>query len=308
MYRAAQDLIEYLMTTVGGGAQDSEHRLLRSAAHQAYRDLLNVRDWNWLVGEAALPAAISGSNGKRFLLPANVRSVDALIPPSLVTPVVFVTPREWRMVETLKTPVTTSGPIYWTVVRSATNPDRMELKIAGQSTPIDSTKTYYYGYRRAAVPLKYMGYEPVCRDGSLTAAEAPGAVKRYGTATQHPEGPTGITPFTAEELLGVSGSLVGTPPNGAKTVVSDFLDVSDGMYSALLAGAEVWVAKLLGKNVEGAMAAYDRELRRAFEADVVSPIANRRVSIGRYPETDQVRWGTPRALGYYSPSGPDTGA
>jgi hypothetical protein len=306
VYHAAQDLIEYLMATVGGGAQDSEHRVLRSAAHQAYRDLLNVRDWNWLAGEMALPAAIAGSDGKKFLLPVGVRSVDALVPPERTTPVIYVLPREARMLESVT--ASTNGPVYWTAVRSSTKPDRWEIHMAGNPTPIDPAESYYIWYRRTAQPLKYMGYEPVCRDGSLTAVEAPGAVKRYGTAAHHPEGPAGLYPYTAEEILGLANSLVGTPPPDAKTVVSDRLDVSDAMYSSLLAGAEAWVAKLLGKNVEGALAVYNRELRLAFEADVVAPISGRRVAVGRYPESDSLWWGTPRSLGYYSPSAPDTGA
>lgn len=306
MYYAAQDIIEYLMNSVGGGSQDSEHRLLRSAAHNAYRDLLNAREWNWLNAEMPLPAAVSGSSNKVFMLPDTVKTVDALIPPDRTTGVAYVTPSEWRRLEANNVSVGTMA--HWTAVRSPTRPDRWQIMVAGTPSPLDPTKTYYITYRRAPAPLRYMGFEPASRDGSLTASNAPGAVKRYGTATNHPEGASGMYPFTAEEILGLSGSMSGTPPTGAKTVVSDYLDVSSAMFTALLSGAEVWLAKLMGKNVDGATAVYARDLRLAFEADVVAPISGRRISIGRYPELSNIAWGTPRALGYYSASAPDTGA
>lgn len=305
MYYAAQDIVEYLMNSVGGGSQDSEHRLLRSAAHHAYRDLMHCREWHWLSSEAPLPAAVSGTNGKEYVLPANVKTVDGLITPDRTTAVSYITPREWRILESES--LAPGSAVYWTVVPDPTKPDRWRLKIAGNPTPIESGKTYYITFRRKPLPLKYMGFEEICRNGTLDATSAPGAVKRYGTATHHPEGPSGIYPYTAEEVLGVAGSLIGTPPAGARTVVSDRLDVSESMFTALLSGAEVWLAKMLGKNVEGALAVYNRDLRMAFEADSPAPIAGRREGIGRYPEVDAVSWGTPRAMGYYSPSQPDTG-
>jgi hypothetical protein len=154
-----------------------------------------------------------------------------------------------------------------------------------------------------------MGYETVCRNGSLNATNAAGAVKRYGTTANFPEGLSGVYPYTAQEILGSAGSMVGTPPSGAKTVVSDYLDVSEHMFTALLSCAESWLARLMGKNVEGALAVYQRDLRLAMESDVIAPISGRRAAVDRYPEMQAPLFaGTPRSLGYYSPSGPDTGA
>lgn len=305
MYYAAQDLIEYLMNSVGGGAQDSEHRLLRAAASNAHREVMYAREWNWLETQAQLPTAVTGSNNKLFALPANVKTVDALVAEERTKAMAFVTPREWLDIESKQLP--TSNVVYWTVVPSPYMPDRWLLKVAGTPSPIDDPNKFWISYRRKPGPLRRMGYEPVCRDGSLNAGNAAGAVKRYGTPENFPEGPSGIYPFVAEEILGLNGSLVGNPPNGAKTVVSDFLDVSESMYTALLACAEVWVAKMMGKNVEGALAVYARDLRMAFEADNLTPISGRRVGFGRYPESQSISVGTPRALGYYGPSGPDTG-
>jgi hypothetical protein len=305
MYYAAQDLMEYLMNSVGGGVQDGEHRLLRAAASNAHREVMYARDWNWLATEAQLPTAVSGSNNKLFLLPVNVKNVDALVSVERTKAMLYVTPREWLDIEAKQLP--TSNAVYWTVVPSQTQPDRWLLKVAGTPSPIDSPNKFWITYRRKPAPLRRMGYEPSSRDGSLTSSTAAGCVKRYGTATNFPEGPSGVYPFVAEEILGVAGSLVGTPPANAKTVVSDFLDASESMYTALLASAEVWVAKMMGKNIEGALAVYNRDLRMAFEADNLTPMSGRRVGFGRYPESDAVSFGTARALGYYGPSGPDTG-
>lgn len=293
MYYAAQDILEYLMSSVGGGAQDGEHRLLRQAAHHAYRDVMNARDWNWHITDATLTDASTGSGDgiKTFTLPENVKNVDSLIPPSSYSVDTFyVSPSEWNRINTL-TP-TLNGPVYWTVMKDASLPDRWQIRMAGSPPQVP----FKYTYRRKPKPLQYMGVEPACRAPNFSVA---GAVRRYGTVANHPEGLAGIYPYTAEEIIGLSGSLVGTPPAGAKTVVSDYVDASDSMFTAILSACEVWTAKLMGKNVEGAMSVQGRDLRLAMEADAVAPYSGRRSAVSA--------GAGPRALGYYSPSGPDTG-
>jgi hypothetical protein len=307
MYYAAQDIIEYLMNSVGGGAQDSENRVLRSAAMNGYRDVVYARDWNWHVTHMQLPAAQPGSNGKVYVLPANLKNIDALIPPNRATTVAYITPQEWQRMEAYG--LSTGEPIYWTMEKCPSQPDRWQLMLAGNPTSINPSLTYWITYRRKPAPLRYMGYEPACRSGQLTATTAPGAVRRYGTAANYPEGPAGVHPFTAEEILGLEGSLRGEPPASAKTVVSDYLDVSENMMSAVFSAAEVWIAKLMGKNVEGAMSVYQRDLRLAMEADNINPIAGRRTGTSRYPEYAAPPLAanslTPTGMGYYSPSAPD---
>jgi hypothetical protein len=65
-------------------------------------------------------------------------------------------------------------------------------------------------------------------------------------------------------------------PAGTKFVITDYLDISPGMYTALLSGAEVWMARLTGKNIEGATGIYGRDLRMAFESDAMAPLSGRR--------------------------------
>lgn len=293
MYYAAQDLIEYLMNSVGGGAQDSEHRLLRAALHHAYRDVVNVRDWNFHVATGTLAAGGGGSsNGvTSFTLPANVKNIDALIPPlSHPTVTAFVTPAEWQRINIMLPAL--NAPIYWTVLKDPALPDRWQIRMAGAPPDVE----FNYIYRRRPTPLRYFGYETEARQPGFAVT---GAVRRYGTVTQFPEGISGLHPYTAQEIIGMNGSLIGTPPANAKTVVSDYVDASDSMFTAILSGAEVWLARMNGKNVEGAMTIYNKDLRMAFEADSVVPISGQRAGGARLSAA--------RALGYYSPSGADTG-
>lgn len=296
MYYCAQDIMEYLMNSVGGGAQDSEHRLLRSAAVHAYRDVVNARDWNWHVSEAILSddnTVGSGDGGRSFTLPANVKNLDNLVAASdNPTATIYLPPTDWVRVDR-KLPQINS-PVYWTVMKDPAAADRWLLRLAGSP---DTTRTYRFTYRRRPSPLQYMGFEQECRDGTIGRA---GMVSRIGTSASHPDGIGGRNRITAEEIIGLAGSLIVYSDENlddALVVVSDYVDASDGMFTAILSGAEVWLAKMMGKNVEGALAVYNRDLRMAFEADSVVPMSGTRGS--------SVFTSRARALGYYSPSGPD---
>jgi hypothetical protein len=311
MYYCAQDIIEYLMASVGGGAQDSEHRMLRAAAGNAYRDVVHAREWKWHDAESALPEAEADSGGKAYLLPVDAASIDALVAPDRTTGTAYVTYQEYVRLESY--PSSYGDTIYWTTLASRKHPHRLLLLVAGIPPAIDPSRhaEYYVTYRRKPQPLRFMGFEKACRDGSLDASSAPGAVKRYGTAAHHPEGPNGLNPFLAEEILGVDGSLIGTPPEGARTVVSDKLDIAEYMLSAVLSGAEAWLARLKGSNVEGALAVHSRDMRMAMEADTVAPMSGRRLNLSRHPENMPIPFSgnasTARTMGFYGPSQPDTG-
>lgn len=311
MYYCAQDIVEYLMASVGGGAQDSEHRMLRAAAGNAYRDVIHAREWKWHDTESALPDAEANSGGKAYLLPPGVTAVDALVAPDRTAETAYITYQEYVRMEAY--PSSYGDTIYWTTVNSPAKPDRLLLLVAGIPPAIDASRhdEYFVTYRRKPPPLRYFGFEKVCRDGSLDANDAPGAVKRHGTPDRHPEGPNGLHPFTAEEILGVAGSLVGTPPANARTVVSDRLDIGEYMLSAVLSGAEAWLARLKGANVEGALTVHARDMRMAMESDVSAPMSGRRRVLGRHPENVPIPFAgnpsTARTLGFYSTSQPDTG-
>jgi hypothetical protein len=70
------------------------------------------------------------------------------------------------------------------------------------------------------------------------------------------------------------------------------------MYTAVLSGADMWLARLLGKNIDGATAVFQRDMRLAMEADQITPISGQRSFGALY---------SPRAMGYYSPTQANTG-
>jgi hypothetical protein len=74
------------------------------------------------------------------------------------------------------------------------------------------------------------------------------------------------------------------------------------MFTAVLTGAEMWMARMQGKGIEGAVGLYTRDLKLAMEQDVVAPISGRRAPYDRVPDSDGARY-----AGVYSPLGPDQG-
>ena len=93
MYYCAQDIIEYLISSIGGSTQDSSHRVLRQAAHHGYRDVVYARDWMYHSTEMTLPDPVSGTDNKVYLLPAGVRNLDAVVPPDRALRTCYVTPQ-----------------------------------------------------------------------------------------------------------------------------------------------------------------------------------------------------------------------
>jgi hypothetical protein len=103
---------------------------------------------------------------------------------------------------------------------------------------------------------------------------------------KHPESLTGMNAYADEGLIyGVANTVklyAYSPagamayPDGTKFVITDYLDISPGMYTALLSGSEVWMARLTGKNIEGAAGIYGRDLRMAFESDAIAVLSGQR--------------------------------
>jgi len=307
VYRCAQDLLEYLMATTSGGAQDTEHRALRAAAGNGYRDVLTHHDWTWL--DTAI--TVKGSDFTQadgttsLLLPRDCKNVDALVAPDRTTATAFMTVREYNQL--LAYDVSPGSTIFWTVVPDRKQPDRMRMLIGGRNSPMYEDMEYILTYRRAPQPLRYFGYEKRCRDSQ----DVPdGVVLRWGSPTQYPEGPYGINSYAAEMITPDTETLQGTPPNGGRTSFSDFLDVPDYLFSAVLSASEVWYARLTGNNVEGALTVHSRDMRLAMEQDGLAPMSGRRRHVMRSPEGIEMPYastGTARQMGYYSPEQPDTG-
>jgi len=373
----AQDVVDYLLTTTGGGAQDGEHRAIRQAAIHGIRDVLQCREWLWhtktgwfqtyfltttatftagnttvTVASSAgfvpgrvlsfLPGywnitprvvsvvnattitvdaapAVSGTNvlvqAQTFYdLPYNLRSIDALVSDTVGTLHCYIPPAEW-----LRLQVNTKGasePYYYTIMRSDTDPDNWQVRFVG--VPSSGT-ILHYTYRYTPQPMKYMGFESVCRQGTVTTTgttavtgngtafptDFAGAVIRFGSATNPADSIGSTTPYVYEQKIvaaptGTSLTMAGTVPalTGVKYAVSDLIDASPTMYTAILSGAEMWYARIIGKPAADAVALYNKDLRRALEDDTVSPLSGR-PHVFPYP--------TPRTMGYRSALLPDIG-
>lgn len=293
MYTALE-AVQYLMDSVGGGAQDQEHRVLRQSVFHAYRDLIAVRDWRWYQAEEEIH--LCGQNTiSRHALPWGVQSVDAFMLPQTGIVAEYLRPTEWgRLIQSEFRGFTR---IAWTILPSILVPDRFDLCIYN-GWASDTCVTV--SYRRRPRDLRYTGWEPQTRGGTISWNGVDvvgddttftnlmvGSVLRVSAdPKRHPEPLTGLNAYSDEGLIyGVNNGIslyarspagVMKYPAGTKFVITDYLDLSPGMYTALLSGAEVWLARLMGKNIEGATGIYGRDLRMAFESDAVAPLSGRR--------------------------------
>ena len=309
MYYCAQDLIEYLLSTTGGGVQDSEHRALRAAAANGYRDVVMNHDWCYYDTTMAIRGDefLKNEQSQPFeiLLPKNCKNVDMMVAPDRTTPCCCCTLQEYNRL--LSYDAGPGSTIFWTIKPDDIYPDRNKLMLGGRQPPVYTDGEYLLTYRRKASELRYFGYEKQCRDADVIPE---GCVIRWGAPTQYPEGPYGIHPFVAEAISGRPETLSGTPPAGGRTVYSDFLDIAPYMYSAMLSACEVWYARLAGRNVEGALTVHMRDMKLAMEQDGMNPMSGRRTYNYRYPEGMEMPYastGTARSLGYYSAEQGDTG-
>lgn len=289
-------------------------------------------------------------------LPADVKDIDALVTNTVGTLHCYITPQEWQRLE-----INTRGagePYYYTIMRSDVNPTRYQVRFVG--VPAEET-VVNYTYRYMPKQIKYMGYEALCRQGTVkleianqrfvvtgTGTAFPqdcvGSAIRFGTTSTDPDPVGSLMPFVAErriqawssptsiiiagaeeaggyplqqadQAVEFDGGIVlapqPTPPaNTASNIAnSDFLtlppltryaltdviDASPQMYTAILSACELWYARIAGKPAGDAFSVFNRDLRLAMESDVVSPISGRQA--GMYP--------TPRSAGWHSSLLPD---
>lgn len=387
MIHTAQDVVDYLLSATGGGAQDGEHRAIRQAVIHGVREVLHARDWLWHTatgtftaqqksttasaitsGSATItvastsdmvagrlleisptyfarnPRVVSVTNATTVVvdidakatlssgttpvliqtyydLPANLRDIDALVTATVGTLHCYISPQDWQRME-----INTRGagePFYYTIMRSDQNNDRFQIRFVG--VPTNSTN-FYYTYRYQPEMVKYMGYEPLCRQGTITVASATtpqsvtgtgtafqsdmvGSMLRMGTATNEAEPIGALRPFVAESKItaftAASGAGAITCADGGlpvaatvKYAITDIIDCSPQMFTAILSASEMWYARLAGKPGNDVVALFNRDLRLAMERDVVSPMSGRPKEIG-FP--------TPRSRGWYSSQRADQG-
>lgn len=375
----AQDIIDYLLTTTGGGGQDGEHRAVRSAVVHGVREVTQARQWLWhtkqgtftttqisttatiTIGSSTITvanatgfvagrlittggnqyysytprivsvsgnsvtldrAAMASGTGVTILaqtyydLPENVKDIDSLMTETVGTLHYYVCPQEWQQLQ-----VNTRGagePYYYTIMRSDTDPNRYQVRFVG--VPTDGTVVYYI-YRYLPEPIRLMGFESSCRKGTATVASGststvtltgntlpaslPNAAIRFGTSTTEADSIGSLTPFVHERrILLRTGDTTMTVDTAlpvmttVKYAISDIIDASPQMWTAILSATEMWYARIVGKPAGDVVAVFNRDLRLAMENDVVSPVSGRQY-MKHYP--------TPRTMGYHSPIQGDVG-
>jgi hypothetical protein len=174
----------------------------------------------------------------------------------------------------------------------------------------------HFTYRYQPKMVKYMGYEPVCRQGSVTVTHATnavitgngtdfqsdmiGSIIRLGTTTAEAE-PVGalrsysaqaeITGYSSATIMAALPTVLPTASAGTKYAISDPIDASPQMYTAILSACEMWYARIAGKPADASMQLYGRDLRIAMENDEVSPLSGRPLT-ARRP--------TPLTMGWHS--------
>jgi hypothetical protein len=247
-------------------------------------------------------------------LPLELKDIDALVSNVVGTLHCYLTPQEWQRLE-----INTRGagePYYYTIMRSDTAPDRYQIRFVG--VPIGGT-VLHYTYRYRPADIRYMGYEQSCRQGTVTvgsdlktitgtgtdfSVQQGGAVIRFGIGTNEADPLGALYPFDRERIIDTattSTSLTVTETLAVRTnvkyAISDLIDCSPQMYTAILSAAEMWYARLAGRSAKDAVALFNRDLRLAMEADVVSPMS------GRPRHLD---FPTFRSMGWKSAQLPDT--
>jgi hypothetical protein len=369
----AQDLIDHLLTATGGGAQDGEHRAVRSAVVNGVREVMQTRPWLWhtrtgtfttqqisttatltinsstisvtsttgfVVGrilvtssngffaytprivsvnsstnQVVLDRAATASGTATVLvqtyydLPANVKDIDSLMTETVGTLHFYVSPQEWMQLS-----VNTRGsgePYYYTIMRSDTDTQRFQVRFVG--VPQDGT-VVHYTYRYIPAAIRLMGYEPSCRQGTATVSGNSATVTitgntlplgmdysaiRFGTATTEADPVGSLNPYVYEREIRARGSntqltvdsVMPTTLTSVKYTISDIIDCSPQMWTAILSATEMWYARLAGKPAGDIVQLFNRDLRLAMENDVISPMSGRQY-VSHYP--------TPRTMGYHS--------
>ena len=78
---------------------------------------------------------------------------------------------------------------------------------------------------------------------------------------------------------------------GTRYCITDWIDASPTMWTAILSSCEMWYARMAGKPQDAAVKMFSRDLRIAFENDVVSPMSG---------QARRMPFQTPRSMGWHS--------
>lgn len=315
----AHDLVWHLLSSLGGGAQDGENSPLRMSVVHGVREVMHARDWLWHTKTASFTTNASATPPVT-LLPKNVKSVETLISDSTGANLAYITPNEYLQLRANQSG--TAEPFYYTILRSETYPDYYEIKFVYD--PMDNLE-YHFTYRYRPQEIKYMGYEPLTRGqvsigpdwayidlSSLpTRPEFVGRIIRLGdyidSTAYDPQPIGGLYPYAEQHRISSWTSAnddryfidttTGTQNRIARTlkfVITDELDASPQMWTAVLSACEMWYARMAGKPASEVTALFNRDMRIAMESDAISPSG----TTGRV-------YASPRTMGWHSNLLPD---
>lgn len=255
------------------------------------------------------PSSFDGSKSvtlyrNTYPLPSDFKNMDALLTQDRTSITSYVSPTEWARIE--RSVLLSGDPVYWTVMRDeqSTIPDRWVVRVCGYPT---SSDTLDYTYRRKVTMPRYTGYEQAARSGTVSCsastsvtgtntqfkADMVGCVFRIiDSGVNYPEPLSGVYPYTEQSIIDSVGSgtsitlkdALASSYSDRKYVVSSLLDLSDGMFSALLSGAELWLGRMRKGDVDRLGGMYMRDIRLAMEADQMSPLSGRRSALYGNPE------------------------
>ena len=132
------------------------------------------------------------------------------------------------------------------------------------------------------------------------------AVRKLGTATTNADPIGALNAFVYERRITsrvndttlTIDSALPVAVTAVKYALSDLLECSPQMYTAILSASEMWYARLAGKPAVEVVQLFNRDLRLAMENDVVSPLSGR---------PRMIDFPTARSMGWKSAQLPDQG-
>ena len=240
-----------------------------------------------------------------YPLPADFRNLDSPIDQSSWAAFQYVTQdAAMKMEQAQDIP---GPPAYWTIVKDPAS-FGYAIKLLGYPLNVEVLD---FTYRRTPRQLRLSGHEAGSRagtvsisgttvTGSSTTLTSPmvGSVLRTGTAANTPDTLGSMNPYAGEaRLTAVASGTSATLDNalsgsGVKYVVTDPVDMPEGMHNCLMSACEYWLARIRNQKPDNAFAMYQRDLRLAMENDVVAPFSG----------SERIVWDS---YGWRSPLGPD---
>ena len=85
--------------------------------------------------------------------------------------------------------------------------------------------------------------------------------------------------------------LIDTPlPALTRYAITDVIDASPQMYTAILSAAEMWYSRVAGRDYGTAMQVFNRDLRIAMENDTITPKSGQASYGQTYPTRTSMGW------------------